>query len=583
MYRSHCRSLLLGMLLGSLVWQPLASAEAVTLPLEVSSPGVQHSVELPYVWDDGWFHTGAYTYNHGLARVAGALMSTVYLQGQYQELTALFRDLGCEMDTLADYHYAAVEPETPDKSGYSFCTKSILVDGRPAALVLVVIRGTSGRQEWLSNANIADSTQTKQEYHEGFAKSAAMIAQDLEAYVNRWGLQQPTTRFLITGHSRGAAIANLLAAFLDRGSYAVGAKETCPELVPKHIYAYTFATPNSCSDLAERTAFRYKNIFNIVNPEDVVPQLPFIKGSWGYGSFGTTFMLPTANNLRGDPERYAKLVEHMQTPFAELTLGRHYTPVPGSEWLARDVKGLQWMAVGSVEAFYGRSRPVNHQGFVRILSGLPEEDDKRDEMYYGGMLKVLARWFPKERAGFEDMHAPATYNAWILSGEPKSIYLHGTPSLVRIVLPPMANSETATRMNRIRVAMGQPAPALPFDLELRIPGGEVVMRLHNGMPEKGWEQSAYPVKNDGQVVSFSVPEEGELEARIFAKDNVKLQVSLGLEANKENGVDALADPLVDKEVVLVKGQQQILRIHNRALKKVSSEAKPATAAAAKQS
>ena len=103
-----------------------------------------------------------------------------------------------------------------------------------------------------------------------------MIAQDLEAYVHRLGLQQPTTRFLITGHSRGAAVANLLAAFLDRGSYAAGEKETCPELVPEHIYAYTFATPNSCSDLAERTASQYKNIFNIVNPEDVVPQLPFI-------------------------------------------------------------------------------------------------------------------------------------------------------------------------------------------------------------------------------------------------------------------------------------------------------------------
>ena len=582
MHRYHSSSLLFGVLLGGLIWQPSAAAEAVTLPLEVSSPGIRQSVELPYVWDDGWFHTGAYTYNHGLARVAGALMSTVYLQGQYQELTSLFRDLGCSMDTLADYHYAAVEPAVPDKSGYSFCTKPIFVDGQPAALVLVVIRGTSGRQEWLSNANIADSTQTKQEYHEGFAKSAAMIAQDLEAYVHRLGLQQPTTRFLITGHSRGAAVANLLAAFLDRGSYAAGEKETCPELVPEHIYAYTFATPNSCSDVAERMASRYKNIFNIVNPEDVVPQLPFIKGSWGYGSFGTTFMLPTANNLRGDPERYVKLVKRMQTPFAELTLGRQYTPVPGSEWLARDVKGLQWMAVGSVETFYGRSRPVNHQGFVRILSGLPEEDDKRDAMYYGGMLKVLARWFPKERAGFEDMHAPATYNAWILSGDPKSIYMEGTPSLVRIVLPPVANAETVTRLNRIRIAMGRPAPALPFDLELRIPGGEVVMRLHNGMPEKGWEHSEYPVKNDGQIVSFSVPEEGQLEARIVARENVKLQVSLGLEANKENGVDALADPLVEKEIVLKKGQQQIFQIHNRALEKVSSAA-PTTAKTAQKS
>ena len=540
-----------GLLLGG---QGSAAAAPVTLPLMVAAPSVARSVPLDYAWDDDWFAQDAYTYNHGLARIAGALMSTVYLQAQYDELTTLFGELGCDMATVEHHHYAAVEPAFPDKSGYSFSTKPIVVDGEPASLVLVVIRGTAGRQEWLSNANVADSTQDRQRYHEGFEKSARLILQDLTAYMANHGLDAATTRFLVTGHSRGAAVANLLAAFMDRGGYTAG-----------NIYAYTFATPNSCSDVAERAAARYRNIFNIVNPEDVVPQVPFIKGSWGYGSFGRTLLLPTANNLRGDLARYQKLLSRMQVSFGQLTLGRQYTPVPGSEWLARDVKGLQWVAVGSVPSFYGTHRMINHRGFVRVLSGLPEDEDEREGMYYEGMMKVLARWFPEERAGFEDMHAPATYNAWLLSGEARDIYMRGTPSVVRIDLPPIANPETTTRLNRIKTAMGQAAPALPFDLELRIPGGETVMRLQNGAPDPMYAGSAYPVKNDGQTVSFTVPEEGKLELVLTARETVPLKVTLGLEGNKENGVDPLADPLVEKEIVLSKGQKQVFAVDDRVL------------------
>lgn len=546
-----------------------AVASPVLLPLDVSSPAVSRSVSLPYTWDDAWFGQDSYTYNHGMARIAGALMSTVYLQDTYRELTILFGDLGCDLETLADYHYAAVEPELPDKSGYSFCTKQIVLDGKPTALVFVVIRGTAGRQEWISNANISDSTHQQELYHEGFANSARLIARDLQAYAAAQGLG-PDTRFLITGHSRGAAVANLLGAFLDTGSYTDGAKS--PELVPGHLYVYAFASPNSCSDIAVREAALYRNIFNIVNPEDIVPQLPFIKGSWGYGSFGTTYLLPSANNLRGDPARYARLEERMQEPFGQLTQGRHYTPVPGSEWLARDVKGLQWAFVGSVSDFYGTSRMLNHAGFLKVLAGLPEGEDERADMYYGGILKFLAQKFPEERAGFEDVHAPATYNAWILSGEPSEIYMRGTPSLVRIQLPAAAaDAESIARTNRIRTAMGQGYPDMPFDLELRVPGGEVVATLKNGVPEVFDGRTECAIRNDGQTVSFTVPEDGSIEAHIIARKDVQLHLTVSLEVNKENGV-SLDAPLQDnKTLELSKGQQQAYVLQDRRLQPVTAQ------------
>ena len=540
-------------------------AAPVQLMLGVASPSVRQTAVLPYVWDEDWFAGDAYTYNHGIARIAGALMSNVYLQPQYGELTSLLDSLGCSLDTLEEHHYAAVEPEYPDKSGYSFCTKRIAADGQEVPLVFVVVRGTAGRQEWLSNANVADSTQKRQRYHEGFAASARMIALDLRTYMERQGIDASQARVLVTGHSRGAAVANLLGAFLDRDRLAEADAALGLHLLPKHIYVYTFATPNSCSNLAERSAARYKNIFNIVNPEDIVPQLPFIKGSWGYGSFGTSYCLPTANNLRGDRKRYEQLLEHMQKPFGELTLGRSYTPVPGSEWLARDIKGMQWALVGSVPTFYSNRRMVNHASFCKILNGLAESEDERQEMYYEGMLKVLVKKFPEERAGFEDMHAPQTYNAWMLSGEPKDIFMRGTPSRVRIALQGDSAAESTVRSLRIQAALGKAMPQQPFDLELRVPGGETVLRMKAGTAEPAADSAVYAARNEGKAVSFSVPEDGRLEAVITARQDIQLQVALRLEANRENGVLANADPRDELSLQLKKGQQQVFEVAERNL------------------
>ena len=73
------------------------------------------------------------------------------------------------------------------------------------------------------------------------------------------------------------------------------------------------------------------------------------------------------------------------------------------------------------------------------------------------------------------------------------------------------------------------------------------------------------MKNDGQTVSFTVPEEGKLELVLTARETVPLKVTLGLEGNKENGVDPLADPLVEKEIVLSKGQKQVFAVDDRVL------------------
>jgi len=135
---------------------------------------------------------------------------------------------------------------------------------------LIAVRGTNGG-EWYSNFDFAPS----QREDTAFAENFLFTAEDAFAAVT--GLIDFTgqPRILVCGHSRGAACANLLGVLLD-GVY-----------LPQQIYVYTFATP-----MTVRPGYfdgEYDNIFNILNPGDVVPRLPL--AGWGFARAGTDIVL----------------------------------------------------------------------------------------------------------------------------------------------------------------------------------------------------------------------------------------------------------------------------------------------------
>lgn len=81
------------------------------------------------------------------------------------------------------------------------------------------------------------------------------------------------TTFVFTGHSRGAAIANIVAVdFLQRD---------CDE---DQIRAYCFACPNTVQ-IEVDTAESYESIYNISNYHDSVTWIPGFDSSWNkYGN-----------------------------------------------------------------------------------------------------------------------------------------------------------------------------------------------------------------------------------------------------------------------------------------------------------
>ena len=123
-------------------------------------------------------------------------------------------------------------------------------------LVVVDIRGSVTWWDWINDIG----TQVLA-HNNRFAALADEVLTNVNNYLRLMGLNDPI--ILVTGHSMGAAIANILAARLN------GIMD------PDNVYAYTFATPRTVNEaVSGNQAVNYPNIFNILNSNDVVTYVP---------------------------------------------------------------------------------------------------------------------------------------------------------------------------------------------------------------------------------------------------------------------------------------------------------------------
>ena len=123
-------------------------------------------------------------------------------------------------------------------------------------LVVVDVRGSVTISDWINDV----MTQFDSENNR-FAAFADEIFTNVENYLSSTGVQNPI--ILVTGHSMGPAIANILAARLN------GIMD------PGNVYAYTFATPRTVNEaVSGNQAVNYPNIFNILNSNDAVTYVP---------------------------------------------------------------------------------------------------------------------------------------------------------------------------------------------------------------------------------------------------------------------------------------------------------------------
>lgn len=298
-------------------------------------------VSTDFTWDDSWFFQDPTAYNQDLS-VAASVLSAVsisesehYQRGSTSDpyMENLLAQLGFEEISTASYQYRSeildeivnvFAPGKTDVTAYTVASKHITdpETGKKKLLVIAAVRGSYG-SEWLSNLNMGFSNglvagmDLGKGDHSGFSTAAKEVANAILTHVNNLEDEngEPVdlrdVSVLLCGHSRGAATASLAAAYLDNISTEWTSDPDADDeysswyIHHDSIYAYAFATPQvSASETCHDAA--YDNIFNVLNPADLVPRMPLAQ--WGFGRYGRDLWLPEPG-CPGFDEKYAAFCE----------------------------------------------------------------------------------------------------------------------------------------------------------------------------------------------------------------------------------------------------------------------------------
>lgn len=348
-------------------------------PTAPMATGLGESPEVALPWDDAWFQEDPAQYNHDLALAAMVLSGGAYA-GRGDGVREGLKRLGFHSLLSCNYHLCD-EPDS-NRAAYTFARKDL----PNARLVAVIVRGTGEATEWAGNLNVGAGRD-----HAGFSQAGRELLETLEKYLA--GQQDRPLRFLVAGHSRGGAVANLTAARLT-------------EKTGGAVYAYTFAAPAVSLDGAEAG---YENIFNLISAEDLVPQLPLAQ--WGYRRYGVDLSLP---DRAAWGAAYGGVFREMRRAFRTLT-GQNYVSY-------RDPAAVERMV-----AIIARQAPAASGGVTALLdallrgdyaslSGLTGPDGETALALGRTAVRLTAQLVPllsQEREGLTCAHCMAGYYCWL--------------------------------------------------------------------------------------------------------------------------------------------------------------------------
>jgi hypothetical protein len=170
-------------------------------------------------------------------------------------------------------------------------------------LIAVAPRSGGYYSEWANNVHLGDGS--KSDYmHEGWYNAANKMINFVSDFIDDNNVTG-RIKLWMTGFSRGGATANLAAGLLDSRINKGEKIFNNATLAKEDIYAYTFEAPqganvNSKTIPAPKDAI-YGNIFNIVNPNDVVTKVAMAE--YGFTRFGIDKFITTKFY---DPDNYEK-------------------------------------------------------------------------------------------------------------------------------------------------------------------------------------------------------------------------------------------------------------------------------------
>lgn len=206
---------------------------------------------------------------------------------------------------MADVHTYKLAEKYDDQhiTDVTFGHRRVKYNGQIKEIIAVVIRGTNGTvEEWSSNFDIGcDSIYEGtglipknddwiiKENHMGFDITATRVIKLFDEYLAQTeALDNSVTKTLwITGHSRGAAISNIVGSRLD-SKY--------------ETFVYAFATPKTTT-ISGEIARSHESIFNIINSDDIIPDMPL--DFWNFRHYGQDIPISVLENYSDEWKSYA--------------------------------------------------------------------------------------------------------------------------------------------------------------------------------------------------------------------------------------------------------------------------------------
>lgn len=228
------------------------------------------------------------------------------IEERYIDLYKKLEMDGFKMEDAPMYsHYG---DQDRDNCSYSIVHK----DKAGKTYIYVIIRGTDS-VEWFGNMKCTGEIYVPgMRQHYSFNNAMKDVKQSLITYI--FGKDIKNAHVVITGHSRGAAVANLLAKEMIDFKNQDNAKDNVEKRLAS-VCAYTFATPN-CTMAQDVKNKEYNSIFNFCLEDDFVPQVPM--SSWGYDKYGITFYT-NADQMSDSNNSYIELIKKIR--------GLQYPPV----------------------------------------------------------------------------------------------------------------------------------------------------------------------------------------------------------------------------------------------------------------
>ena len=477
-----------------------------------------------------WLKPGNNTvYNHSLARFC-AIYSMLGYSPDSSKSTDNNTYIKNYLNEIGFYPIQINMNASRDEVNYFIAAKTVY-SGTERKNILFIGTIGSNKEQWYSNFDPEghgrkNGLGIETGKHCGFTDAKNFVASKIDALFgdSSFDFNKDNTIMLFTGHSRGAATANLLAAEALNGRWAN----------PDSIFAYTFATPNNTPDKNYGSS-KYNCIFNIVNPEDMVTHV-MLKDAWSYHKYGTTYILPSKTNTSS--KAYKSYLSAMQTYYKQYK-GDEYEPYPMGEKATYDIINEFNKNVKTISDFYnkkfsystslfGKSQICEpYEFFKRTLLPFVSETDKD-----GGKSNMTDIIFCTPRSSFyfkiiayfanPDIDLSFGNGAELGLGE-KFTQAHGMHTYCAYM---QSLSESVLKDSK-KSDYGQwncPVDIEIFDNE----ADEIVGRISNNVVDKeiAAKENSVVMSVDGDTKSYLLPSDGDYTVRIVGNDDGKADYTL---------------------------------------------------------